>query len=383
MSYGAQSIDDEDIRAVVEVLKSDFLTQGPKIKEFEKALCDLTGARYCVAVANGTAALHMAVAALGIGSAIEGITSPNTFVASANCLIYNNIKPVFVDIDKRTYNIDPHDIEKKVTGKTKLIIPVHFAGQPADIKEINKIAAKCGAFIIEDAAHAIGSIDEEGNRIGGCKYSDMTAFSFHPVKTITTGEGGAITTNSEHLFEELVMLRTHGISHNNARYVYPNNGSLPWYYEMQKLGFNYRLTDLQASMGISQLKKLEYFKRRRREIVDRYNKAFWDSDFLTIPFEREGVSSCFHLYVLQIDFQRIGKSREEIMAGLRSRNIGTQVHYIPVYTHPYYQSNFDYSWGMCPVAEDYYRNALSIPLHPGLTDDDVDYIIQKIMDINK
>jgi UDP-4-amino-4,6-dideoxy-N-acetyl-beta-L-altrosamine transaminase len=377
--YGKQWIDDDDINEVIKVLKSDWLTQGPKIDEFEKAICEYTGSKYCVSVSNGTAALHLAVASLGVEHGKEGITSPNTFVASSNCLLYNGLKPIFADIDDKTYNIDVKEIEKKINKHRKVIVSVDFAGQPADMKEIYEIAKSNNIYIIEDASHAIGSRYEDGHFVGSCKYSDMTTFSFHPVKTITTGEGGAITTNNEKLYEKLKLLRSHGITKED-KYLKMNPG--PWYYEMQELGFNYRLTDIQAALGISQLKKLDSFVKRRREIVQKYNQAFKDINVLITPLEKEGVHSAFHLYVLQIDFEKIGKSRKEIMEDLKSKNIITQVHYIPVYIQPYYQKNYSYKSGDCPVAENYYQKALSIPLYPEMTDEEVEYVINNIIKLS-
>lgn len=378
--YGRQLIDEDDINEVINVLKSDYLTQGVKIPEFEKALCEYTGAKYCVALSSGTAALHLAVASLDIDIGKDGITTPNTFVASANCLIYNGLKPVFADIDERTYNINVEEIKGKINENTRVIIPVDFAGQPADMKEIYKLAKYNKLFVIEDASHAIGSKYEDGSFVGSCKYSDMTTFSFHPVKTITTGEGGAVTTNNEELYERLILLRTHGIT-KKEKYLKMNPG--PWYYEMQALGFNYRLTDIQAALGISQLRKLDSFVKRRREIVLKYNRAFRELDSLVIPFEKEDVYSAFHLYVLQMDFEKIGKSRKNIMEELRSKNIGTQVHYIPVHTQPYYQENFGFNYGDYPIAEHYYAKTLSIPLYPEMTDNDVDCVIKNIVSLLK
>ena len=374
--YGRQWIDEEDVSQVVAVLKSDWLTQGSKTGEFEKAICEYTGADYCLVVSSGTAALHLAVASLGIETGKEGITSPNTFVASANCLIYNGLKPVFADIDEHTYNINIDEIQKKITKNTSVIIAVDFAGQPADMEAIHKMAKDI--FVIEDASHAIGSKYEDGSFVGSCKYSDMTVFSFHPVKTITTGEGGAITTNNEELYEKLKLLRSHGITKED-KYLKTNYG--PWYYEMQELGFNYRLTDIQAALGISQLKKLDGFIKRRREIVCRYNEAFKSNSILKIPFEKQGIYSAFHLYVLQMDFEKIGKNRKTIMEELINKNIGTQVHYIPVHTQPYYQEHLGYKWGDYPVSEKYYEKALTIPLYPKMTDRDVDYVINTILEV--
>ena len=379
LSYGKQWIDQDDIDAVVKTLKDDFLTQGPKVKEFEEKICEVTSAKYCVAVSNGTAALHLAVKSLNIQKGMEGITSPITFVASSNSMLYSDIKPVFADIDEKTYCIDPDKIKGKITENTRLIIPVHFAGQSAEMKEIKKIADENNLSIIEDASHAIGGKYENGKNIGNCCYSDMTIFSFHPVKTITSAEGGAITTNNKELYEKLRLLRTHGITKDNSKFINQHSKlNEPWYYEMQELGYNYRLSDIHSALGISQLNKMDQFKKRRNEIIRKYNKAFEKIEWIEIPYQREGVDSAFHLYVLKIDFETIGKSRTKVVNILREKNIGTQVHYIPVHTQPYYRKNFGYKWGDYPIAESYYKKALSIPLYPKMTDDDVDYVIEKI-----
>jgi UDP-4-amino-4,6-dideoxy-N-acetyl-beta-L-altrosamine transaminase len=378
--YGHQWIEDDDLRAVAQALQSDFLTQGPAVERFEDALRDYCGARYCVAVSSGTAALHLAVAAIGIAPGAEGITSPITFAASANCLVYNDLAPAFADIDLRTHNIDPEEIESRMTERTRLVIPVHYAGQPADMPAIAEIARKRKAAVIEDAAHAIGSKYANGAMVGSCVWSDMTVFSFHPVKTITTGEGGAITTNSEEFCRKLRLLRSHGINRVPSELA-ANPG--PWYYEMQTLGFNYRLTDLQAALGLSQLSKLARFKARRREIVSRYNEAFRNVEFLRLPFEREGLDSAFHLYVLRVDFKSIGMTRREVMETLKSKGIGTQVHYIPVHLHPFYRSHYQYKQGDFPKAESFYETALSIPLYPKLTDDEVDFVIEEVKSLGR
>lgn len=379
INYGHQYIDEEDIQSVIEVLKSDFLTQGPKVKEFEQALCDYTGADYCVCVANGTAALHLSVAAFELEKGMEGITSPITFMASANCLVYNGLIPKFVDIDPRTYLIDIRKINESIAERTKVLIPVHFAGQPVDMEKLYELTKTRNINIVEDAAHAIGSRYKDGSPVGNCKYSDMTIFSFHPVKTITTGEGGAITTNRRNLYERLLELRSHGITKDTNKLT-QNPG--PWYHEMQTLGFNYRLTDIQAALGISQLKKLDEFVKRRREIVTKYNEAFRNAEWLTIPFEMEEVYSAFHLYVLQIDFEKIAKSRKQVMEELKEKGIGTQVHYIPVHTQPFYKSSFGCHYGDFPLAEAYYEKALSLPLYPQMTDEDVEYVINSILELN-
>lgn len=378
IGYGHQYIDDSDIQAVVNVLKSDYLTQGPAVAKFEQEICSITGAKYCVSVSNATAGLHIAVAALELDEGSEGITSPNTFLASSNCMVYNNVKPIFADINPVSYNIDPTEIEKHITSKTKLLIPVHFAGLPCEMKKINAIAKEHNLHVIEDAAHAIGSQYADGSYVGNCKYSDMTVFSFHPVKTITTGEGGAVTTNNEKLYQKLLMLRSHGMT-KDEKLLGKNPGS--WYYEMQSLGFNYRMTDIQAALGYSQLQKLDFFKKRRREIVAMYNKAFADMKYLKTPKEPEDVSSCFHLYATQIDFSALGKTRTQVMTELREKGIGTQVHYIPVPTQPFYKENYGYKEGDYPKAEKYYEQELSLPLYPGLSDYDVNMIVSAIKEI--
>ena len=378
IGYGHQYIDDSDIEAVVNALKSDFLTQGPAVAKFEQEICRITGSKYCVSVSNATAGLHIAVAALELEEGSEGITTPNTFLASSNCMVYNNVKPVFADINPVSYNIDPVEIEKRITNKIKLLIPVHFAGLPCEMEKISAIAKRHGLRVIEDAAHAIGSQYADGSCVGNCKYSDMTVFSFHPVKTITTGEGGAVTTNDETLYKKLLMLRSHGVT-KNENLLTKNPG--PWYYEMQSLGFNYRMTDIQAALGYSQLQKLDFFKKRRREVVAMYNKAFAGMKYLKTPTEPINVSSCFHLYATQIDFAALGKGRAQVMAELRGKGIGTQVHYIPVPTQPFYKNTYGYKDGDYPVAETYYEQELSLPLYPGLSDDDVNMVVNAVKEV--
>jgi UDP-4-amino-4,6-dideoxy-N-acetyl-beta-L-altrosamine transaminase len=345
--------------------------------QFEDAIRKITTAKYCVVVANATQGLHMAVAALEIDAGAEGITTPITFVASANCLISNNLVPVFADIDPRTYNISVTEIEKKISSQTKVIIPVDFAGQAVDIDAIKELADKHNLYVIEDAAHAIGSHYADGMPVGCCHKSDMTIFSFHPVKTITSGEGGAITTNNEILYKKLLKLRTIGITKDEQEI---NKNPGPWYYEMQLLGGNNRMTDIQAALGLSQLSKLDYFKKRRREIVRKYNKTFQNIPNITIPYEEKNVDSCFHLYVLQMDFSAIGKSRKKVMEELKQNGIGTQVHYIPVNSQPYYVKNYgEYSAEDYPATESYYNKCLSIPLFPAMSDDDVEYVRKEII----
>jgi UDP-4-amino-4,6-dideoxy-N-acetyl-beta-L-altrosamine transaminase len=377
--YGRQWIDEADIAAVNAVLTSDYLTQGPVIEEFENEIRKITRAKFCIAVSNATVGLHIAVAALELESGAEGITTPITFVASANCLASNSLIPVFADIDSKTYNISPAEIEKKITPETKILIPVDFAGQAVDIEEIKNIADKHNLYIIEDAAHAIGSFYRDGMQVGCSHKADMTVFSFHPVKTITSGEGGAITTNNEQIYKKLLKLRTIGITKNVSE-LSQNPGA--WYYETQILGTNARLTDIQAALGKSQISKLQLFIERRREIVKKYNEAFAKIPYLTIPCEESKNSSCFHLYVLQMDFEKIAKPRQKVMQELKEKGIGTQVHYIPVNSQPYYTKNFGtYNPKHFPIANAYYQKTLSLPLYPKMTDYDVDRVICAVKEL--
>lgn len=368
--YGRQSIDETDIQAVVDVLRGDFLTTGPKITEFEKAVCEYTGAKYAVAISNGTAALHAACYAAGIQEGDEVITTPLTFAASANCVLYCGGVPVFADVDERTYNISPVEIEKKITSRTKAIIAVHFAGQPCEMDEIHKIADKYGLLVIEDAAHALGA-DYKGQKIGSM--SDMTTFSFHPVKHITCGEGGMILTNNESLYQKLALFRTHGITR-EPNLLSKNEGA--WYYEQIELGYNYRITDIQCALGLSQLKKLERFVKRRKELVERYNKAFENITGITVPCVKDNCNSSWHLYVIQVEH------RKEVFDKLRQAGIGVNVHYVPVYKHPYYQKN-GYQNVSCPTAEKLYEHFISIPLYPGLTNEQQDYVIRMVKEFVK
>lgn len=364
--YGKQTIDDDDIKAVVEVLKSDFITTGPKIDEFERKVADYVGARYAVAIANGTAALHAACFAAGIGDGDEVITTPITFAASANCALYCGAKPVFADIDKESYNISLADIKEKITDKTKAIIAVHFTGQPCEMDEIHKIAKEYNLIVIEDAAHALGA-DYKGKKIGSL--SDMTTFSFHPVKHITTGEGGMIVTNDEKFYERLKLFRTHGITR-EEKYLSKNDG--PWYYEQIDLGYNYRITDIQCALGVSQMDKLDGFVAKRRTLVERYNKAFENISEIVTPKQVDGCNNSYHLYVIQVN------NRLDVFNKLRAAGIGVNVHYIPVYKHPYYQKN-GYDKVYCPNAEDYYEHCISLPLYPKLTIEEQDYVIENVI----
>lgn len=367
--YGRQSIDENDIKAVEEVLRSDYLTTGPKIEEFERKVAAYTGAKYAVAIANGTAALHAACYAAGIGEGDEVITTPITFAASSNCVLYCGGKPVFADIDEKTYNISPEDIERKITSATKAIIAVHFTGQPCEMEKIYNIARKHNLIVIEDAAHALGA-QYKGKMVGSI--SDMTTFSFHPVKHITTGEGGMILTNNDKLYQRLKLFRTHGITRDDKLMI-KNDG--PWYYEQLDLGFNYRITDIQCALGISQMDKLPEFLNRRKNIAARYNEAFADNDNIQIPYQESGCDNAWHLYVIRI---KNGK-RKEVFEKLRKAGIGVNVHYIPVYQHPYYR-NHGYKDTICSNAEEYYKECISLPLYPGLKDEEQGYVIKKVLE---
>lgn len=370
--YGRQSINEDDIKAVEEVLRSDFLTTGPKIAEFERKFADYVGAKYAVAVSNGTAALHIACMAAGIGKGDEIITTPITFAASANCALYCGATPVFADIDPVTYNISPESIEACITDRTKAIIPVHYTGQACDMDAIHKIADRYNLIVIEDAAHAVGA-EYKGKKIGSL--SDMTEFSFHPVKHITCGEGGIVTTNREDLYEKLKLFRTHGITR-EEKFLHKVDG--PWYYEQIDLGYNYRMTDIQAALGISQLGRIDKFLEKRKKIAAKYDEAFRDFNGIDIPKQAEYSNSAYHLYVIKVD-----KSiRKELFEYLRANNIGVNVHYIPVYTFPYYREH-GYENVKCENAEKLYESIISIPIYYDLSDEEQDYVIDKIKEFVK
>ncbi len=365
--YGRQSVNDNDIQAVTEVLKSDFLTTGPKVAEFEYCVAKYTNTRYAVAVSNGTAALHAACFAAGIGPGDEVITTPITFAASANCVLYCGGTPVFADINPKTYNISPEAIEEKITSRTKAVIPVHFTGQACEMDEIRRIAKRYGLIVIEDGAHALGA-EYKGDKIGGL--SEMTTFSFHPVKHITTGEGGMILTNDEELYKKLSLFRTHGITR-NPDFMTENQGD--WYYEQLDLGYNYRISDIQCALGISQMQRLPEFLKKRRKIAAVYNKAFRDTEGILIPEQAEGTLNSWHLYVIQV----IGGDRKEVFDRLRRQGVGVNVHYIPVYKHPYYQKN-GYSQVYCKNAEEIYGRMISLPIYPDLTEEEQEYVIERV-----
>lgn len=370
ISYGRQSLDEEDIQAVIETLRSPNLTQGPKIAEFERAIADYVETRYAVAFCNGTAALHGACYAAGIGEGDEVITTPITFAASANCVRYVGGTVVFADIDETTYNIDPNEIRKNITPQTKAIIPVDFTGQPVDISEIMSIANEHNLVVIEDGAHSLGAT-YKGRKVGTTAH--MTMFSFHPVKPITTAEGGIIVTNNEEYYKKLLKFRSHGIE--QVPYSSKKGG---WYYEMTELGYNYRMTDLQAALGVSQLKKLNSFIARRQEIAATYTEAFKDVKGITVPKQLADTESGWHLYMVQLE----NTERKQVFDEMRAANIGVHVHYIPVYWHPYYRE-LGYEIGLCPVAENWYEKALTLPVHPGLTNNEIEKIIQTLIELTK
>lgn len=372
LPYARQYIDDRDLDAVNEVLKSDFLTTGPKAKEFEETIAEYVGAKYAVTFSNGTAALHGACYAAGVGEGDEVITTPITFASSANCALFMGATPVFADINKDNFNIDVKEIKEKITAKTKAIIPVDYTGQAVDIDGIKELIEGTDIVIIEDSAHALGT-EYKGKKVGGL--ADMTMFSFHPVKTITTGEGGVITTNNEEYYKKLVNFRSHCITRDIEQLQDKDNGG--WYYEQQDLGFNYRMTEIQAALGISQLNKLEGFIDRRKEIVQKYNEAFERLEGLILHKNEDYSDTVNHLYVLKLDLPKLTVDRKEIYNALIAENIGVNVHYIPVYWHPYYQK-LGYQKGLCPKAEELYHAIITIPLFPAMTDEDVTDVIKGV-----
>lgn len=376
--YGRQNITEEDIRVVVETLKSDYLTQGPKISEFEKKFSDYCNANYCSIVSNGTAALHLCALALGVKPGDRIITTPITFVASANGFRYCGAEIDFCDIDEKTYTLDLDKLEKKLLKKPKGyykgVVVVDFAGYPANMEKLRTIADKYGLWIVEDACHSPGGyfVDSKGEKqiCGNGKYSDLTVFSFHPVKHIATGEGGAITTNNIELHKKVQLYRTHGIT-KEAELLNENHGA--WYYEMQELGFNYRITDFQAALGISQLSRANQGIERRNEIAKKYNEAFSKIEKINTPYVEDNIFHAYHLYVIQVE-DRLG-----LYNYLRSQNIFAQVHYVPVHLMPYYKQ-FGWKEGDMLIAENYYKHCLSLPMYPTLTNEEQDCVIKYIID---
>ena len=371
--YGRQWIDEDDIKAVSDVLRGDYITCGPHVVSLENKLCEYTGAKHASVVSNGTAALHCACLAAGVKEGDEVITTPLTFAASANCAIYCGAKPVFADVDMKTYNIDPESIKAHITDKTKAVVAVDFTGQAVKVEEIKKICHDNGLVFIEDAAHSIGT-KYNGKQVGSL--ADMTTFSFHPVKTVTGGEGGAILTNDDEYHTKLVLAHTHGITHDESLMEdAPHEG--PWYYEQISMGFNYRLTDFQAALIESQLTKLDKFAARRKEIVARYNEAFKDVPGIIIQEEIPESDTCRHLYIIRLDFDVLKCTRREFFDAMSAENVQCQVHYVPVYYFPFYK-HLGYEKGLCPNAEKIYEGIMSIPLYPKMTDDDVSDVIEAV-----
>lgn len=373
--YGHQYIDEADIQAVEEVMKSDYLTCGPKIGELEKKLCDVTGAKYAVVCANGTAALHIAALCAGVGEGDEVITTPITFAASANCALYCGARPVFADIDPETYNIDPAKVEAAITPRTKAVVAVDYTGQSVELGPIRESCKKHGLVLIEDGAHVIGTT-YKGRPNGSI--ADMTTFSFHPVKTVTGGEGGAVLTNDEILYKKLLLYRAHGITREEKLMEHEPDG--PWYYEQISLGYNYRITDMQAALIISQLDKLPMFSARRKEIVKRYDEAFRKMPELFVQREIPESDTTRHLYILRIVPEKLKINRRQFFDALAAENVHCNVHYIPTYYFPYYEK-LGYRRGLCPHAEKLYEEILSLPLYYAMSDEDVESVIEAVKKI--
>lgn len=380
--YGKQTLDENDINAVVAVLKSDFLTQGPAIEKFEKYVANYCGVKYAVAVTNATSALHIACLAAGLGKGDTLWTSPITFTASANCGRYCGANVDFVDIDNNTYNMSVEELEAKLTKAEvlpKVLVPVHLAGQSCDMEKIHALAKKFNITVIEDASHAIGA-DYKDTKVGCCKYSDMTVFSFHPVKIVTTGEGGMVLTNNKDLYDKLVLYRSHGIT--RAPELMTKEADGPWYYQQIDLGFNYRMTDMQAALGYSQMHKVDEFVARRRELAARYNELLKDLDMLKLPYQDDNTASSWHLYIVRVDFSKINKNKKQIFTEMKDKGVCLNLHYIPVHTQPYYEK-LGFKQGDFPVSEKYYEEAFTLPLYYSLTNEQQDYIIEALKEVLK
>jgi perosamine synthetase len=373
LPYGRQGINEDDIEAVVQVLRSDWITTGPKVDEFEEAVAEFVGAKFAVSFSSGTAALHGAAFAAGLSDGDDAITTPLTFCATANCVLYMGATPVFADVCPDTLNIDPEEAAKHITSRTKAILPVDYAGHPAEIDEILALAEKYNLVVIEDAAHALGARYKK-QRVG--RLSHMTTFSFHPVKHITTGEGGMVTTDDPELASQLRLFRNHGIDLDARRRQASTDG--PWYYEMTELGFNYRLPDIACALGTSQLRKLPENVKRRQEIADHYSKAFSDLSGVLPPIERPDISSAWHIYPIRLQLDRLTAGRREVFEALRAENIGVNVHYIPVHLHPYYRARFGFRGGEYPIAEDAYERLITLPLFHGMTDLDMNDVVTAV-----
>ncbi len=373
--YAQQWIEEEDIEEVKEVLKGDWLTTGPKVDEFEEKFAEYVDSRYAVAVSSGTAALHAASFAAGIDEGDEAIVPPMTFAASANCVLYQGGTPVFVDIDRKTYNIDPEKSESKISDDTEAIIPVDYTGQPCEIDRVMEIAEKHDLTVIEDASHALGATHKD-RKIGSI--ADMSVFSFHPVKHITTGEGGMVTTDSKELYEKLKQFRNHGITKDEEKLQKDDAG--PWFYEQQCLGYNYRLNDMQCALGINQLNKIDRFLKRRKEIAESYTEFFEDLRGVVPPYQKDHSESAWHLYVIRLNLEELTVNRRKIFNEFLDKELGVQVHYIPVYYHPYYRE-LGYEKGLCPNSEWLYDRIISIPLYPKMNDEDVEEVKKRIQSV--
>jgi len=382
--YGRQNINQEDIDSVVEVLQSDFLTQGPVVPAFEKAIASYCGVENSVTVNSATSALHIACLALGVGNGDVVWTTPITFVASANCALYCGATIDFVDIDPLTYNLNVECLREKLVqaekygNLPKVVIPVHMCGQPCEMENIYALSQQYGFKIIEDASHAIGG-KYRNEPIGNCRFSDITIFSFHPVKIITTGEGGMALTNNEALAERMKLLRSHGITRDTEKMIYESHG--PWYYEQIDLGFNYRMTDIQAALGYSQIKRLDQFVSKRHEIANKYDGSFTNLPVVT-PWQHHENYSGFHLYVIRLKLTEIKKTHREVFEGLRNKGIGVNLHYIPIYRQPYY-NNLGFQEGYCPEAEEYYKEALSLPMYPAMTEQNQEQVVTALEELLK
>ena len=377
--YGRQSINDDDIASVIEILKSDFLTQGPAIERFEKCVAEYCGAKYAVAVTNATSALHIACLSAGLDSSGSLWTSPITFTASANCGRYCGADIEFVDIDKNTYNMSVQVLEEKLqTAKRlpKIVVPVHLAGQSCDMKKIFELAKKYNFTVLEDAAHAVGA-DYLGAKVGSCQYSDMAVFSFHPVKIITTGEGGMILTNRADLYEKLLLYRSHCITRNPDLMTHDSDGS--WYYQQIDLGFNYRMTDIQAALGFSQMQRLDKFVERRRELAARYDEKLKNLPLKT-PCVLPDTNPSWHLYIVRVDFDKVKKTKQQIFDEMKKRGITLNLHYIPVHTQPYYEK-LGHRPEECPNSLEYYRDAMTLPLYYSLTDEQQDEVVKALEEV--
>lgn len=380
--YGKQNINEEDIQSVIDVLKSDFLTQGPAIEKFERTVADYCGAKYAVAVTNATSALHIACKAAGLGHGNVLWTSPITFTASSNCGRYCGADVDFVDIDDNTYNMSADILEEKLKqakkdGKLpKVVVPVHLAGQSCDMERIHTLSKEYGFTVIEDASHATGA-DYKDTKVGSCKYSDMTVFSFHPVKIVTTGEGGMVLTNSKKLYEKLCLYRSHGITRDSDLMTHEADG--PWYYQQIELGYNYRMTDIQAALGTSQMQRLDEFVARRRHLAARYDELLKDLPLRT-PYQHPDTKPSWHIYVVRVDFDKVKKTKKQIFAEMKERGIVLNLHYIPVHTQPYYEK-LGHKPEECPVSLRYYKEAFTLPLYYNLTDEQQDEIVKALKEV--